>query len=131
MVPLLNSLMTVFLQIDKDLIPPNDNIENEVEYCNKDEKNNSKDGQNKEEDKEAKPNEDFYNYNEQMKSLSDNFILKFTTKKYFLAPNDKKKRVKIKRKFKTDNIRKKIRAQFHKELKNIINENLKKLNQKN
>jgi len=110
--------------------PPNDNIEDEVEYCNKDEKKNFKDGQNKEEYKETKPNEDFYNYNDQMKSLSDNFILKFTTKKYFVAPNGKKKRVKKKRKFKPDDIRKKIKARFHKALKNIINENLKKAGSK-
>ena len=110
--------------------PPKDNIGNEVECCNKDEKKESKDGQNKEEYKETKPNEDFYNYNEQMKSLSDNFILKFTTKKYFVAPNGKKKRVKKKRKFKPDDIRKKIKARFHKALKNIINENLKKAGSK-
>ena len=65
-----------------------------------------------------------------MKSLSDNFILKFTTKKYFVAPNGKKKRVKKKRKFKPDDIRKKIKARFHKALKNIINENLKKAGSK-
>ena len=53
-------------------------------------------------------------------------IWKFTTKKYFIASNGKKKRVKKKRKFKPDDIRKKIKARFHKTIKNIINENLKK-----
>ena len=51
---------------------------------------------------------------------------KFTTKKYFITENGKKKRVKKKRKFKPDDIRKKIKARFHKIIKNIINENLKK-----
>ena len=34
--------------------------------------------------------------------------------------------IKKKRKFKPDDIRKKIKARFHKSIKNIINENLKK-----
>ena len=51
---------------------------------------------------------------------------KFTTKKYFIASNGKKKRIKKKRKYKPDDIRKKIKARFHKAIKNIINENLKK-----
>ena len=47
-----------------------------------------------------------------------------------MAPNGKKKRVKKKRKFKPDDIRKKIKARFHKTIKNIINENLKKAGSK-
>ena len=39
----------------------------------------------------------------------------------------KKKRVKKKRKYKPDDIRKKIKVRFHKTLKNIINQNLKKV----
>ena len=63
--------------------------------------------------------------NEQMNS-NYNMALKFITKKYFIASNGKKKRVKKKRKYKPDDIRKKIKARFHKIIKNIINENLKK-----
>ena len=55
---------------------------------------------------------------------------KFTTKKYFIDSDGKKKRVKKKRKFKPDDIRKKIKARFHKTIKNIINENLKKAGSK-
>ena len=40
-------------------------------------------------------------------------------------PNGKRRRVKKKRKFKSDDIRKKIKSRFHKTLKNIINEKLK------
>jgi hypothetical protein len=56
----------------------------------------------------------------------DVFLLKFTTRKYFIDSNGKKKRMKKKRKYKPDDIRKKIKARFHKLIKNIINENLKK-----
>ena len=41
-------------------------------------------------------------------------------------PNGKKRRVKRKRKFKSDDIRKKIKSRFHKTLKNIVNDMLKK-----
>ena len=63
--------------------------------------------------------------NEQITCLN-NLCLKFSTKKYFIAANGKKKKVKKKRKYKPDDIRKKIKARFHKTIKNIINENLKK-----
>lgn len=49
------------------------------------------------------------------------------TKKYFISSNGKKRRVKNKRNYKPDDIRKKImeiNARFHKTIKNIINENL-------
>ena len=59
-------------------------------------------------------------------TTNDLGIWKFTTKKYFIASNGKKKMIKKKRKFKPDDIRKKIKARFHKSIKNIINENLKK-----
>ena len=52
------------------------------------------------------------------------------TKKYFIAENGKKRRIKKKRKFKSDDIRKKIKSRFHKTFKNIINENLKKAGSK-
>lgn len=51
--------------------------------------------------------------------------LKFTTKKYCII-DGKKRREKKKRKFKSDDIRKKIKSRFHKTIKNIINEGLKK-----
>ena len=63
---------------------------------------------------------------EPLENLNDNFLFKFTTKKYYRDENGKKKRVKKKRKFKSDDIRKKIKARFHKIIRNIINENLKK-----
>ena len=64
--------------------------------------------------------------NEQNNLEDDMFLLKFTTRKYFIDSNGKKKRMKKKRKYKPDDIRKKIKARFHKLIKNIINENLKK-----
>jgi hypothetical protein len=64
--------------------------------------------------------------NEQNNIEDDIFLLKFTTRKYFIDSNGKKKRMKKKRKYKPDDIRKKIKARFHKLIKNIINENLKK-----
>ena len=64
--------------------------------------------------------------NEQNNIEDDVCLLKFTTRKYFIDSNGKKKRMKKKRKYKPDDIRKKIKARFHKLIKNIINENLKK-----
>jgi hypothetical protein len=53
------------------------------------------------------------------------YDFKFKTKKYCIMPNGKKRREKKKRKFKSDDIRKKIKSRFHKTLKNIVNEKLK------
>ena len=50
---------------------------------------------------------------------------KFKTKKYCKMPDGKIRREKKKRKFKSDDIRKKIKSRFHKALKNIINDLLK------
>ena len=58
------------------------------------------------------------------------FPFKFITKKYFIAENGKTKVVQKKRKFKCDNIHKKIKSRFHKTLKNIINNNLKRAGSK-
>ena len=69
-------------------------------------------------------------YIEQIRNGNENFLFKFTTKKYFVLPNGKKRRIKKKRKFKSDDIRKKIKSRFHKTLKNIINANLKKAGSK-
>ena len=52
--------------------------------------------------------------------------MKFKTKRYYINENGKKRRVKRERKYKTDDIRKKIKVQFHKVLKNLMNNNLKK-----
>ena len=54
--------------------------------------------------------------------LKNNFIVKH----YQKVPKGKKKKIEKTRKFKSDDIRKKIKVNFHKELKNIINRNLKK-----
>ena len=75
--------------------------------------------------KERKKDEETGLLNEQINCINDICLL-FTTKKYFIASNGRKKKVKKKRKFKPDDIRKKIKSRFHKLIKNIINENLKK-----
>ena len=75
-------------------------------------------------------NEEMTIINEQNNSIKDFGLWKFKTKQYFIASNGKKKRVKKKRKFKPDDVRKKIKARFHKIMKNIINENLKKAGSK-
>ena len=49
----------------------------------------------------------------------------FKTTDYYIDENGKKKKQKKKRKFKPDDIRKKIKAKFHKTAKNIINSKLK------
>ena len=54
------------------------------------------------------------------------YEFKFKTKKYCIMPNGKKRRQKKKRKYKSDDIRKKIKSRFHKTLKNIVNNMLKK-----
>ena len=56
----------------------------------------------------------------------DIFPFKFITKKYCDSGNGIKKLEKKKRKLKCDDINKKIKSRFHKTLKNIINQNLKK-----
>lgn len=50
----------------------------------------------------------------------------FRTNTYVTDSNGNKKKEKKQRKFKPDDIRKKIKVRFHKQIKNIINENLKK-----
>jgi hypothetical protein len=56
--------------------------------------------------------------------------MKFVTRKYYYSENGKRKAVKKSRKNKPDIIRKKIKSRFHKTLKNIINQNLKKAGSK-
>ena len=62
--------------------------------------------------------------------VNDLYLMKFVTKKVFISEYGRKKTVKIKRKYKGDIIRKKIKSRFHKSIKNIINENLKKAGSK-
>ena len=81
-------------------------------------------------EKNIDKNEENVYSNEQINSINYNSLLKFKAKKYFILTNGKKKRMKKKRKFKPDDIRKKIKARFHKIIKNIINENLKKAGSK-
>jgi len=50
----------------------------------------------------------------------------FKTNVYFTDTDGVKKKEKKQRKYKPDDIRKKIKVRFHKKIKNIINENLKK-----
>lgn len=59
---------------------------------------------------------------------SDNLCIdfKFKTKKYHINSNGRKIKERKKRKFKSDDIRKKIKSRFHKTLKDNINESLKK-----
>lgn len=80
---------------------------------------------------EDRKEEDNFRLNAAMLDASNDINWwKFTTKKYFIGSDGRKKRVKKKRKFKPDDIRKKIKARFHKTIKNIINENLKKAGSK-
>lgn len=86
--------------------------------------------ENNEEKHEDKLDDEFSNYNEQTNNTPDNFLYKFTTKKYFVDENGKKRKERKKRKFKSDDIRKKIKSRFHKTIKNIINDNLKEAGSK-
>ena len=70
------------------------------------------------------------NTSENITKLSNNLLYKFKIRRYFIDENGKRKKIKKKRKFKPDDIRKKIKCRFHKAFKNIINENLKKAGSK-
>ena len=63
-------------------------------------------------------------YNNQLSNISN-----FRVTQYYVDENGKKKKKK-KRKFKPDDIRKKIKAKFHKALKNLLNSKLKKAGSK-
>ena len=75
---------------------------------------------NKETEKDEKENND----------CDEIFKMKFKTKKYYINENGKKRRIKRERKYKSDDIRKKIKVKFHKTIKNIINKNLKEVGSK-
>ena len=66
--------------------------------------------------------------NSKIKLLNKNttFNSKFKITSYYTDENGKKKKQKKKRKYKPDDIRKKIKARFHKIIKNIINSKLKR-----
>ena len=116
---------------EKEFEPPNEKGEkgeNSIKDKGKENKKGNEDT-HKGGFKKDKKNENMYNI-DNLGKINDNFLFLFTTKKYFVAENGKKKRVKKKRKFKPDDIRKKIKARFHKTMKNIINENLKKVGSK-
>jgi hypothetical protein len=66
-------------------------------------------------------NEEEENNNE----CSKLFKMKFKIRKYFLNEQGRRRREKKARKYKPDDIRKKIKVKFHKTLKLIINNNLK------
>ena len=107
--------------------PPDDILKKDEENI-KVKRNNNK-GTNKGELREEKLKEETYDYSGNINTPNE-FLFKFKTKKYFVAEDGKKKKVKKKRKFKPDDIRKKIKSRFHKTIKNIINENLKKAGSK-
>lgn len=76
-------------------------------------------------EKEINIKDDSFPFNKSKVKNSYN-DLKFITKKYIVRKNGRKKEIPKKRKFKSDDIYKKIKSRFHKELKNIINKNLRK-----
>ena len=57
---------------------------------------------------------------------NDLYLMKFNIRKYFINEYGKKRRVVKKRKDNPDIIRKKLKSKFHKTIKRIINNNLKK-----
>ena len=63
-------------------------------------------------------------------SENDLYLMKFFIKKYYISESGRRKRIKKTRKYKSDIIRKKIKSRFHKALKYIINDNLKKVGSK-
>ena len=63
----------------------------------------------------------------QNNEFNEKFNIKFKTKKYYLNEKGKKRREKKGRKYKPDDIRKKIKVRIHKVLKIIMNNNLKRV----
>ena len=92
---------------------------------NEDTTKNNNNGSGK---KDEISNENNNNGNSNEKTYTDNdlYLMKFTTKKYFINEYGKKRRIIKKRKYNPDIIRKKIKSRFHKILKNVVNRNLKK-----
>ena len=67
-----------------------------------------------------------YKEQSEPQTKNDFYLKKFNTRKYFINENGKKRRMAIVRKYNKDLIRKKIKLKFHKDLKNLINNNLLK-----
>lgn len=82
---------------------------------------------NKEKKDDEDDDEKEHEIKEQLKKFT---LMKFKIKKYYLDHNGKRKRTKKGRKYKSDDIRKKIKVKFHKTIKDIINKNLKELGSK-
>jgi len=82
--------------------------------------------QNEEDDDDNNENEENNENNNNEENIKVEYKdTKFKTRQYFTDPCGKLKKVKKQRKFKSDDLRKKIKATFHKTLKDIINEKLK------
>ena len=77
--------------------------------------------------REDKFGEEMSNINDNNEFLNNLYLMKFTTKKYIRDNNGRKVRIKKKRKYRGDIIRKKIKSRFIKALRNTINKNLKKV----
>ena len=133
-------IINITTKYQKDFIGPvnNDNNhldinKNNVDNVDDNDSNNDNDifSYNSEEDEEKK--ERILNLNLNLKGQkttltpveNELYLMKFATEKYYYGENGKKKKIKKKRKDKADIIRKKIKSRFHKELKIIINNNLK------
>lgn len=67
-------------------------------------------------------NSEYYTKNKLQLYMNNKFVIN----KYSIDSEGRQKKLKKTRKYKSDDIRKKIKVHFHKELKNIINQNLKK-----
>ena len=80
---------------------------------------------NNELDSEKSSKENSTNPEQIINNIKNIHDLQFMTKKYLVMPDGKKRKIKKIRKFKSDNIRKKIKSRFHKTLKDLINEGLK------
>ena len=76
-------------------------------------------------DSEKSLKENSTNFEQIINNTKNIHDLQFMTKKYHITPDGKKRKIKKIRKFKSDNIRKKIKSRFHKTLKDLINEGLK------
>ena len=86
---------------------------------------------NNELDSEKSSKENSTNPEQIINNIKNIHDLQFMTKKYLVMPDGKKRKIKKIRKFKSDNIRKKIKSRFHKTLKDLINEGLKIAGSKN
>ena len=76
-------------------------------------------------DSEKSSKENSTNSEQIINNIKNIYDLQFMTKKYHIAPDGKKRKIRKIRKFKSDDIRKKIKSRFHRTLKDLINEGLK------